>query len=63
MLLELVEQIADEDSEFVTLYFGEDVTEEDAQKVAEAIEDKLDEVEVSVKYGGQPLYYYIVSVE
>lgn len=63
VLLELVEQIADEDSEFVTLYFGEDVTEEDAQKVAEAIEDKLDEVEVSVKYGGQPLYYYIVSVE
>ena len=63
VLLELVEQIADEDSEFITLYFGEDVTEEEAEKVAEAIEDKLDEVEVSVKYGGQPLYYYIVSVE
>ena len=63
VLLELVEEIADEDSEYITLYYGEDVTEEEAEKVAEAIEDKLDEVEVSVKYGGQPLYYYIVSVE
>ena len=63
VLLELVEEIADEDSEFITLYYGEDVTEEDAEKVAELIEEKLDEVEVSVKYGGQPLYYYIVSVE
>jgi len=63
VLLELVEQIADDDSEFVTLYYGEDVTEEEAEKVAEKIEEKLDEVEVSVKYGGQPLYYYIVSVE
>ena len=63
VLLELVEQIADDDSEFITLYYGEDVTEEQAEKVAKAIEDKLDEVEVSVKYGGQPLYYYIVSVE
>ena len=63
VLMELVEQIADDDSEFITLYYGEDVTEEEAEKVAEQIEEKLDEVEVSVKYGGQPLYYYIVSVE
>ena len=63
VLYELVEQIADEDSEFITLYYGEDVTEETAEKAAEMLEEKLDEVEVSVKYGGQPLYYYIVSVE
>lgn len=63
VLMELVEEISDEDSEFVTLYYGEDVTEEEAQKLGEALEEKLDEVEVSVKYGGQPLYYYIISVE
>ena len=63
VLYELAEQIADEDSEFVTLYYGEDVTEDVAEKAAEILEEKLDEVEVSVKYGGQPLYYYIVSVE
>lgn len=63
VLCELVEQIADEDTEFVTLYYGEDITEEIAEKAAVILEDKLDEVEVSVQYGGQPLYYYIVSVE
>ena len=63
VLLELVEKIADEDSEFITIYYGEDVTEEEAEKLGEKIEEKLDEVEVSVKYGGQPLYYYIISVE
>lgn len=63
VLIELVSQLSDEDSEFVTLYFGEDVDEKTANKLAEKIEEKLDEVEVSVKYGGQPLYYYIVAVE
>ncbi len=63
VLYEIVEQIADDDTEFVTLYYGEEVTEEVAEKAAEILEEKLDEVEVSVKYGGQPLYYYIVSVE
>ncbi len=63
VLLELIDKISDEDSEFITLYYGEDVTKEDAEKLAEILEDRLDEVEVSAKYGGQPLYYYIISVE
>jgi len=62
-LLELCDKLCDDDTEFVTLYYGNDVTEEDANEVAEIIEDRLDEVEVSVKYGGQPLYYYIISAE
>ncbi len=63
VLMELTEEISDEDTEFVTLYYGEDVSEEEANKAAEMLEEALDEVEVSVKYGGQPLYYYIISVE
>lgn len=63
VLFEIVKEIADEDSEFITLYYGEDVQEEDAKAVAEKIEDAFEDAEVFVKYGGQPLYYYIVSVE
>ncbi len=61
--LRLVDAMADEDTEFVTLYYGEGATEVDAQRLADEIEAKYDEVEVSVKYGGQPVYSYIISVE
>lgn len=63
VLYDIIDSLVDEDSEFINLYFGEDIDEETAGAVAEKIEEKYDEVEVSVKYGGQPLYYYIVSVE
>ena len=59
----LIKEIADEDSEIVTLYYGEGVTEEDAQKIADEIENDLDEVEVIIANGGQSVYYYIISVE
>ena len=63
MLLEVLDGICDEDSEFITLYYGEDTDEKEAERVGELIEERYEDVEVSVKYGGQPLYYYIVSVE
>ena len=62
-LVELCEKLCDEDTEFLTLYYGENVKEEDANRMAELLEEQLDEVEVSVQYGGQPLYYYIISAE
>lgn len=62
-LSELCSKLCDEDSEFLTLYYGNNVTEDEANEIAEIIEEQLDEVEVSVKYGGQPLYYYIISAE
>lgn len=61
--LRLVDAMADEDSEFITVYYGEDVTKDDAEKIAEQIENKYEDAEVSVKYGGQPVYSYIISVE
>lgn len=55
--------LIDEDSEIVTVLFGEDVTEEDASALAEWIEEQYEEVEVEVHDGKQPLYPYIISVE
>lgn len=61
--VELLRQLMDEESELVTIYYGEEGSEEDAQKIAEAIEKIDEDVEVEIHYGGQPIYYYFVSVE
>ena len=50
-------------SSFISLYFGEDVTEEDAQKTAHIFETACPDAEVAVLSGGQPVYYYIISME
>lgn len=60
---ELILSMMDEDSELVSLYFGEDVKEEDANKIADEIMEEHSDVEVEVLYGGQPIYYYMISVE
>lgn len=61
--IQLIEELMDEDSELITLYYGEEGTEEEAEEIAEVIREKYDEVEVETEYGGQPIYYYFVSVE
>ena len=61
--LELVEGMMDEESELVSIYYGGEVTKEDAQELADRISEKKEEVEVEVQYGGQPIYSYFVSVE
>lgn len=59
----LTKRLVKNDSAFVTIIYGEDVTEEMAKALAERIEDKFPSLEVSVVNGGQPVYYYIISVE
>jgi len=61
--IELVKEIADEDSEIITLYFGEGETEETAQAIADAIEESFPDADILVANGGQSVYYYIVAVE
>ena len=61
--LEMVDQLIDEDSAIVSLYFGSDSTEEDAQELASLIQEKYPDVEVEINDGGQPIYYYVISVE
>lgn len=60
---EMVSAMVSEDSAIVSVYYGEDVTEEDAQALASAIEEQFPDLEVELQMGGQPVYYYIVSVE
>ena len=59
----LLEALMDEDSELVSLYYGEEVTEEDAEALAEKIMEEYPDVDVEVHPGGQPIYYYVLSVE
>lgn len=61
--LELVDCLVEEDSEIVSLYYGSDVDEAQAEELAELIEEKYPELEVEVNQGGQPIYYYVLSVE
>ena len=61
--IDLLKKMMDEESELITIYYGEEGTKEDAEKIAKAIEGIDDEMEVEIQYGGQPIYYYFVSVE
>lgn len=60
---ELVDKMMNSDVSNITLYFGNDVKEEDATKVADELSQKYKKCDVDIHYGGQPLYYYIVSLE
>ena len=62
-LLEMVEKLVDDESGIISLYYGEDVSEEDAQSIAGQLQEKYEDLEVEVNNGGQPIYYYILSVE
>ena len=61
--LGLIEKLADEDTAIITLFYGEDVTEEEANQFKEQVEEKYEDIDVELYYGGQPLYYYLISVE
>ena len=61
--LEMVAHMVDEDSALVSIYYGSDIAEEDAEALAEAIGDQYPDVDVELQYGGQPIYYYVISVE
>ena len=60
---EMLAQLVDEESELISLYFGQDVLEEDAENFAQEVEELYPDVDVDVHMGGQPVYYYVLSVE
>ena len=60
---DLVEKLVDEDSAIITLFYGEDTSKEDAEALRDALEEKFEDIDVELHYGGQPLYYYLISVE
>ena len=61
--LDMVSKMVDEDSAIVSIYFGSDVSEEDAEEIGAAIEENYPDVDVEINNGGQPIYYYVISVE
>ena len=60
---EMLAQLVDDDSELISLYYGQDVLAEDAEKFAQDVEALYPDVDVDVHMGGQPIYYYVLSVE
>lgn len=61
--LKMVEEMMDEDAELVSIYYGSEVEESEAEQLKEKIEQLNPGCDVELQYGGQPIYYYIVSVE
>jgi len=61
--MDLVRTMVDEDSSVISIYYGEDHSAEEAEKLGNALQNDYPDCEVEVYSGGQPLYYYIVSVE
>ena len=60
---EMLSLMADEDSELISIYYGQDIQEEDAEKLASEIEELYPDADVDLHCGGQPIYYYVLSVE
>ena len=59
----LIESLVDEDSAIITLFYGEDIKEEQAEALRDSLEEKFEDIDIELYYGGQPIYYYLVSVE
>lgn len=62
-VLDMAAQMIDDESEILSIYYGSEVSDEDAQALASKIEELYPEIDVEVNMGGQPIYYYIISVE
>jgi len=63
IILTLVADLYDSDSSVITIYYGSDVKEEDATKISDMLTEKYSDCDVMLQSGGQPVYYYTISVE
>ena len=60
---EMLAELVDEDSELISVYYGEDVSEEEAMQLTEELEELYPSIDIDTHLGGQPIYYYVISVE
>ena len=60
---DLVDTMVEDDSELISIYYGEEANEDDAKKIADSLMEKYDYLDVEVHAGNQPVYYYVISVE
>ena len=63
LLKSLAQKVRDEEKEYITIYYGEDITEKHAQKAADLFQKICPDAEVNLLRGGQPVYYYLISAE
>lgn len=63
VIMEMVEKMVDEDSSIISIYYGSDVDEDEANELSKQLEEKFSDCELEVYSGGQPIYYYFISVE
>ena len=63
VVMEIMDQIMTDEDELITVYYGADIQEEDAKDITVELEEKYDNCDVECHSGGQPLYYYLISVE
>ena len=59
----MIDEMMDEDMELISIYYGADTTEEAAEALKARVEEKYPSCDIELQYGGQPIYYYIISVE
>ena len=60
---EMVDAMVDDDSELISIYYGSDVQEEAAEQLRRELEETYADCDIELQYGGQPIYYYVISVE
>lgn len=60
---ELIKSLVDDESELISIYYGEEVTEDSANELLDMVSKQFPDLDVEVNYGGQPIYYYVLSVE
>ena len=61
--LEAMKEMLDDESELVTIYYGADVSEHEAKVLEEQAQEQYPDKEIELQYGGQPIYYYLISAE
>jgi len=61
--VELVKSLVNEDSSLVTIFYGNSIEEDEANRLGERLQEEFEDIDVEVIFGGQPIYYYIFSVE
>ena len=63
VLKDMLAQLIDDESSFISIFYGEDVSEEDANQFGAYVEETYPACDVDITFGGQPIYYYVLSVE
>ena len=59
----MIEEMMEDDKELISIYYGSEVTEETAEELREKVETRYPKCDIELQYGGQPIYYYIISAE